>query len=160
MTVTIITLLTFLNLSPTQVDPNVYYQCETEKGVEFSQFPCDNNPQKKTIKGVNQPFETQPKKNHLSDLDRVHTSQKIEMVISQIKGTKSKIRSYHREEKVKSREAESKLNKLMSAEERKELAKQIKQEQKHIERSYKQMIKQQEKELKRLEKALKALQKQ
>ncbi len=137
-----------------------YYQCQTDKGVVFSQFPCAKDAQKKTIKVYYPRGDDKNLRLPNNTIDRVNKEQRIRVIESQIKGTKSKIRAYKREKNVKYREAELKLNRLMSAEERTELAKQVKFEQQEIISSYDKMVAKQEDELKRLQSELKSWQKQ
>ncbi|SFD13815.1 hypothetical protein [Pseudoalteromonas denitrificans] len=135
-----------------------FYQCDTAKGVVFSQFPCAKNAKLKTISTYT------PKKTRSTDLDiknlnKIQYQQKIDIAETQIKASENKVRVLKRAQAKEQITEKQKLERMMSDLDKKALKKQVTQTLKDIDKKYKKLVKNEELNLKKLTKSLDKLQK-
>ncbi|MFY8272588.1 DUF4124 domain-containing protein [Pseudoalteromonas sp. SSDWG2] len=135
----------------------VYYKCQTDEGIVFSQFPCDEKAQEQEVTHSN-PKVKAPATDYSKQLSAMERDQKRRNLELQIRSTKHKVVMLRRERSSKTLEQEQRLERLMSDDERKTLSKEVKSNIKNIENRYASRIKQMEQTLVSLEKSLKKFQ--
>lgn len=116
-----------------------YYQCTSEHGTTFSQFPCqaELNQEKRSFSPVNTSSKPFANKNTLTEFT---TNQRVNVFDSKIKGVLNKIRSLKQERLIELEKLNSKLAKTMNSDEKKALQKEVKEERKRIKESYKERL--------------------
>ncbi|MDE3273110.1 hypothetical protein [Pseudoalteromonas sp. G4] len=116
-----------------------YYQCTSEQGVTFSQFPCkaELNQEKRSFSPVNTSSKPFANKKTLTEFT---TNQRVNAFDSKIKGVLNKINSLKQERFLELEKLNSKLLQTMNSDEKKVLLKEVKEERKRIKESYKERL--------------------
>ncbi|WP_372769008.1 hypothetical protein [Pseudoalteromonas sp.] len=116
-----------------------YYQCTSEQGTTFSQFPCkaELNQEKRSFSPVNTSSKPFANKNTLTEFT---TNQRVNAFDSKIKGVLNKISSLKQERFLELEKLNSQLLQTMNSDEKKALQKEVKEERKRIKESYKERL--------------------
>ncbi|ATC94983.1 hypothetical protein PTUN_a2516 [Pseudoalteromonas tunicata] len=141
-----------------KTDNTRFYQCQGEKGIIISQFPCSADAELKTVSTF-VPKETRDTQQDIIQLNQTQFEQQIEVLESKIKTAQQKIRNYQRAKMTERRDELDKLEKLMDQKTKKALSKTVKQEVKNIENKYDEQVKEQRLILKDLKSELTSLKK-
>ena len=153
-----ILLLAHSPFSVANTDNTRFYQCQGDKGVIISQFPCSANAEMKTVSTF-VPNTTRDTQQNIVQLNRAQFEQQIEILESKIKTSQHKIRTYQRTKMTERRDELDKLEKLMDKKTKKALAKTVKQEVAIIEDKYDAQVKEERLVLKDLKNELAELKK-
>ena len=134
-----------------------FYQCETAKGVVFSQFPCSKEAKLKTISTFT-PREIRDTNIDVKTLNELQYQQHVALVESKLSASQNKVRILKRTQAKKQVIEEQKLERMMSKQDKKQIKKQVAQELKNINNKYNKLVKAEELKLNKLTKELKSLQ--
>jgi len=135
-----------------------FYQCETDKGVIFSQFPCSKDAKLKTISTFT-PREIRDTNIDVKSLNKIQYQQRIEIVESRLSASQNKVRVLKRTQAKKQIQEEQKLERMMSKQDKATTKKQVTLELKNINIKYNKLVKAEERKLSNLTKELNTLKK-
>ncbi len=129
-----------------------YYQCNTEKGVVFSQLPCADDAVKKTVtvSGASGRISYDPD----TELEAISVRNRIKQLEGDIKSSQFRIEQYNADLSKEVADLRSQLTKLMDQTRRKILNTKVKQKIKEREQFYKQKIRLEENRLRLLKRRL------
>ena len=151
----------FALIAPISVFANTtstnFYQCETDKGVVFSQFPCSKDAELKTISTFT-PRDIRDTSIDVKSLNKIQYQQHIGLLESKLSSSQNKVRILKRTHAKKQIVEEQKLERMMSKEDKAIAKKQVKLELKNINKKYNKLVKAEELKLSQLTKELKSLQ--
>ena len=134
-----------------------FYQCETDKGVVFSQFPCSKEAKLKTISTFT-PREIRDTKSDIQSLNKIQHEQHVSILKTRLAASQNKVRILKRTHAKKQIEEEQKLERMMSDADKANTKKQVAVTLKGINTKYDRLVKAEENNLSRLTKELKTLQ--
>lgn len=133
-----------------------FYQCETSKGVVFSQYPCSKEAKLKTISTFT-PREIRDTSKDVKTLNKLQYQQHIDLVESKLSASQNKVRILKRTQAKKQIIEEQKLERMMSKQDKINTKRQVDKELKNINHKYNKLVKAEELKLSRLTKQLKTL---
>ncbi|PAJ72213.1 hypothetical protein CJF42_22455 [Pseudoalteromonas sp. NBT06-2] len=135
-----------------------FYQCETDKGVIFSQLPCSKDAKLKKISTFT-PRKIRNTNTDIKSLNKIQYQQRLQIVESKLSSSQNKVRVLKRTQAKKQVHEEQKLERMMSKQDKIITKKQVELALKKINKKYNKLVKVEEKNLSHLTKELKKFQK-
>ena len=124
-------------------DNTRFYQCDGgAKGVIISQFPCSKDAEVKTVSTF-VPRDIRSTTQDVVQLNKIQFEQQVDILESQLRGSKQKIRQFQRNRMTERRDSLEKLERLMDKEAKKALEKTVKAEVAVIEDKYDRLVQEQ-----------------